>query len=164
MLSGLGTKKCSYCRRSRHPCDPLPPALYPALNATIRAHEAWQTTLSNESDEQAQRTAEAAFDARFKQWQEVDLKMYHTNKNKFTGDTPKGRKRSAAAAFGGEESVVLEMQKMRRGIFALVEVGKEVSLASDCYAIPMLTALTDYSCLRRLACGCPARPWRRRSC
>jgi len=57
------------------------------------------------------------------------LKGYHTNKNKVTGDTPSPRKRNAGVAFGGDESTVVELQKIRTGIFALVEIGRSVSVA-----------------------------------
>jgi hypothetical protein len=59
------------------------------------------------------------------------LAAYDRNRNKVTGDRPTPRKRAAGTAQGGtNEETLLELQSLRRGIFALVEVGKAVSLLS----------------------------------
>lgn len=103
--------------------------MIPGLNTTLRAWDDYQTSLHDGSDAAAQLTLEAAFKARNADWIKKEVKMYNINKNKVLGDTPSPRKRKASVAFAGDESSVVELQKIRTGIFALVEIGRSVSVA-----------------------------------
>jgi hypothetical protein len=56
-----------------------------------------------------------------------DLAAFKVNRNRTTADRQVNRKRGAAAAQGTDPVLLAEVQSIRRGLFALVEVGKAVS-------------------------------------
>lgn len=113
--------------------------MYPLLAACMAAraaHARAQRTEAEDEDE-LRAAALAAGDDLVE-----GLAVYDRNRNKVTGDRPTPRKRGAAAAPAtSNEETLLELQSLRRGIFALVEVGKAVSRSSFLFrASLMLTA------------------------
>jgi hypothetical protein len=63
-----------------------------------------------------------------------DLAAFKVNRNRTTADRQVNRKRSAAAAQGTDPVLLAEVQSIRRGLFALVEVGKAVSFSFSFFA------------------------------
>jgi hypothetical protein len=63
------------------------------------------------------------------------LKSLNNNRNKTEGDRVAGRKRRAGGSntTSGDPMVIAELQSIRRGILALVEVGKAVSTFWPCF-------------------------------
>ena len=64
------------------------------------------------------------------------LKSLNNNRNKTEGDRVTGRKRRAGGSntTSGDPMVIAELQSIRRGILALVEVGKAVSTFWLCFS------------------------------
>lgn len=137
VFQGLLTGKCSRCSRLHHACVPLVHAqLIPLLNAAHLARVAHARL--GEADDGKQE-ARADFDAANTQLHK-GLKKYNTNASSMTGDEHTPRKRKAGAAFGGSmcgaDSIVPEIQKARKSLNALVEIGREVGyLCFSCASI-----------------------------
>lgn len=124
---GYFKKKCSRCSRGHHACVAVEPPLFPLLAACMAARAAHARAVANESEEEEnlRAAALAAGDDLIE-----GLATFDRNRHKVTGDRATPRKRAAGAAQGGlQEDTLLELQSLRRGIFALVEVGKAVSLS-----------------------------------
>lgn len=108
----------------------MEPALYAHLNRAVRTREAYAKRLARAgSDEEDEDDAAVAEQTARETAAELTtaLRAFDRNRNKVTGDKRTPRKRTAGTAptDSGEQSI-LELQSMRRGILALVEVGKLV--------------------------------------
>jgi hypothetical protein len=124
---GAFKKKCTRCANGRHACVAVEPPMFPLLAACMDARAAHARAQRDESEDEDELRAAAlaAGDDLIE-----GLAAFDRNRNKVTGDRPTPRKRTAGAAQGGlNEDTLLELQSLRRGIFALVEVGKAVSLS-----------------------------------
>jgi hypothetical protein len=125
---GVFAQKCSRCRKQRHACVAVEPPLFPALLAVKQTREAYARSLRREDGEEEERQ-QAALDAGVALTSQ--LRVLDRNRNKVTGDRPtprKARATAATAASNTNEALLLELQSLRRGVLALVEVGKSVSV------------------------------------
>lgn len=117
--------KCGRCRKAKHACVAVEPPLFPALAAVSESRAAYAASLldDNANSEALADTARAAADDL-----KTRLRTYDRNRNKTTGDRPTPRKaRAGAAPAASNDALLLELQSIRRGILALVEVRKLVS-------------------------------------
>ncbi|KAK5110409.1 hypothetical protein LTR85_001034 [Meristemomyces frigidus] len=120
---GLFAKKCSRCATQRHACVAVEPPMFPSLNTTVRGREAHAKSLVDGDEEEQESTRAAAEEARRAMVEQ--LKAMHRNRNRITGDRTTPRKpRARAAPAGTNADTLLELQSLRRGVLALVEVGK----------------------------------------
>jgi hypothetical protein len=130
--------------------------MVPFLNATILARRAHARSMMGDDEEEQQRT-EAALNTAADTLV-ARLNVFNRNRNRVTGDrtTPRKARAGAAQAVSNEEQL-LELQSMRRGVLALVEVGKLVSSSIQhcCSHLPrMLTAVAVLGRQRRRHCVC----------
>lgn len=104
------------------------PPLFPALAATASARAAYARSVrydSDDKDEREETARNAANDLK------AALRTFDRNRSKVAGDRPTPRKaRAAAAPAPNSDAMLLEMQSLRRGVLALVEVGKAVRIPS----------------------------------
>ena len=101
------------------------PVLWGDWRATLTAREAHTTAVRAGDDDQAQITFDAAQEAA--NHLNRQLKLVNTNRNRIVGDRPTPRKLKASAPPAGTNAVdTAELQSIRRGILAGVEVGKLV--------------------------------------
>lgn len=121
-------KKCHKCANSRHACVLVELPLWPKLKEVNSARAALARSISRGDDEDEQ--AEREDRARTLGQELIDeLKSFDKNRKNQQGDRAVPRKRGAAGAHtGGTDPLLLaELQSIRRGMLALVEVGKAVS-------------------------------------
>ncbi|KAF4546987.1 Hypothetical protein D9617_77g092410 [Elsinoe fawcettii] len=130
-FSLFGKKKCTYCVRLKHKCFPLPPHLRGAYERAQIAVEALGERPDGAAASQEARAHTAACTAAAKPFKD-QLKAWHTNKNKITGEASTPGAGVAGASHAGplEAEKVKELQKIRRAMTALVAlvlgVGGEV--------------------------------------
>ncbi|KAK6436402.1 hypothetical protein LTR95_007409 [Oleoguttula sp. CCFEE 5521] len=115
--------KCTRCVSGKHACVATDQALVPFLNDAVRARAALARNLRDDDapDAGLLRAARVAADTFT-----TKLKVFDRNRNKLAGDRASPRKAGTSGAPAGRNTDVstLEMQSLRRGVLALVEVGK----------------------------------------
>jgi hypothetical protein len=129
---GHTKRKCTKCANSRHPCILVELPLWPTLKRVHEARAAYARSLARDDDEgeqasrrdRAENLGAALID---------ELKAYNVNRTQQTGDRAVPRIRRAGATNTAASSIdpvlLAELQSIRRGILALVEVGKAVSIS-----------------------------------
>lgn len=151
VIGALG-RKCTRCRDGKHPCVPVEQPLFELLKKVKTARAAYATAVRAADDQEEIDEREAR--ARDLTDELIDgLKALNNNRSKTEGDRVAGRKRRAGGSnnISSDPMVIAELQSIRRGILALVEVGKAVSI----FLVPLFQE-------RHLltACAVPARPRR----
>jgi hypothetical protein len=129
---GYTKRKCTKCANSRHPCILVELPLWPTLKRVHEARAAYARSLvrGDDEDEQASRRdcAENLGAVLID-----ELKAYNVNRTQQTGDRTVPRTRRAGATNTAASSVdpvlLAELQSIRCGILALVEVGKAMSIS-----------------------------------
>lgn len=120
-------KKCFRCAKGKHPCVSVEQPLFEMLKKVKTARAAYATAVRTAADQDEIDAREA----RARDLTEAliaGLKTLDQNRSKVEGDRVMGRKRRAGASNPGSDPMVLaELQSIRRGVLALVEVGKAVS-------------------------------------
>jgi hypothetical protein len=121
-------KKCPRCATGRHSCVPVEYPLFGSLKTCKEARDA--LARSNERGDSAQ-VVQMRTNRAIAAGQQLidDLAAFKVNRNRTTADRQVNRKRGATAAQGTDPVLLAEVQSIRRGLFALVEVGKAVSLS-----------------------------------
>jgi len=154
IMVGHLAKKCTKCATGRHPCVLVEQPLWDTLKQVKIAREAHATAQRDANDQEemdtrAQRATELG-------QQLIDeLKQYNHNRKNFAGDRAMPRKRRGGAAqAGSNDETLAELQSIRRGILALVEVGKVVSIPS---------IFSRYALANRMRSTCATVPARRSS-
>lgn len=127
VLGALG-RKCTRCRTGKHYCVAVEQPLFDLLKKVKVARAAYATAVRDADDQEEIDEREARARALTDELI-AGLKSFNINRNKTDGDRVAGRRRRAGASQAGSSDpvVVAELQSIRRGILALVEVGKAVS-------------------------------------
>jgi hypothetical protein len=127
VLGALG-RKCSRCRDSKHYYVPIEQPLFELLKKVKTACAAYATAIRAADDQEEINKREArACDLTDELI--ARLKTLNNNCNKTEGDRVAGCKRCAGSSntTSSDPIVIAELQSIRRGILALVEVGKAIS-------------------------------------
>ncbi|KAM0704008.1 hypothetical protein Q7P35_000810 [Cladosporium inversicolor] len=124
VLGALG-RKCTRCRTGKHYCVAVEQPLFDLLKKVKVARAAYATAVRDADDQEEIDEREARARALTDELI-AGLKSFNINRNKTDGDRVAGRRRRAGASQAGSSDpvVVAELQSIRRGILALVEVGK----------------------------------------
>lgn len=154
---GVDRQNCSRCVNAKKRCAVVEPALYDAWRAHLAARGALRKALDNDDAALADRLGPEA-----KETAELliaKLKRYDRSRHKTVGDTPVPSRDSTAAptglGAGGVSGVAVgELQSIRRGILALVEVQKAVSTFRSGHTPQTLVSsqLTAYAARSRRRC------------
>ncbi|KAK5127683.1 hypothetical protein LTR08_004343 [Meristemomyces frigidus] len=122
---GALARKCSRCARARHPCVEVEPTLYPHVNRLVRARAALAVLVDGgEEDEDTLAGPQAEVEEAGGDLV-ASLATLNRNRSRLLGDRPTPRRvRAAAAPAPSSETATLELQSIRRGLLALVEVGR----------------------------------------
>lgn len=152
VIGALG-RKCTRCRDGKHPYVPMEQPLFKLLKKVKTARAAYATTM-RAADDQEEIDEREARARNLTDELIAGLKALNTNRSKTEGDRVASRKRRAGGSNTGNSDpmVLAELQSIRRGILALVEVGKAVSI----FLVPLfqerhlLTACAVPARLRRL--------------
>jgi hypothetical protein len=134
VIGALG-RKCSRCRDGKHPCVPVEQPLFEMLKKVKTARAAYATAV-RAADDQVEIDEREARARDLTDELIAGLKALNNNRNKTEGDRVAGRKRRAGGSntASGDPMVIAELQSIRRGILALVEVGKAVSTFWLCFS------------------------------
>lgn len=128
VIGALG-KKCTRCRDGKHYCVPVEQPLFELLKKVKTARTAYATAVRAADDQEEVNEREAR--ARDLTDELIaGLKALNNNRSKTEGDRVAGRKRRAGGSntASSDPMLLAELQSIRRGILALVEVGKAVSI------------------------------------
>jgi hypothetical protein len=155
VLGALG-RKCSRCRDGKHYCVPVEQPLFELLKKVKTARAAY-TTAVRAVDDQEEINERKARARDLTDELIAGLKTLNNNRNKTEGDRVAGRKRRAGGSntTSSDPMVIAELQSIRRGILALVEVGKAVSsfpaspFPSEAHANRMRSTCVTAPSLRR---------------
>jgi hypothetical protein len=133
IIVGALARKCAKCATGRHPCVLVEQPLWDTLKQvkTARAAHATAQRAGDDQDEMDQREQRAVDLGQ----QLIDeLKIFNHDRKNFAGDRGMGRRRRAGASqvSSMDDTLLAEFQSVRRGILALVEVGKAVSIFWGC--------------------------------
>jgi len=128
VLGALG-KKCTRCAKGKHYCVPVEQPLFELLKKVKTARAAYAVAV-RAADDQDEIDAREARARDLTDELIAGLKALNTNRSKTEGDRVAPRKRRAGGSNTGNSDpmVLAELQSIRRGILALVEVGKAVSI------------------------------------
>jgi hypothetical protein len=128
---GHTKRKCTKCANSRHPCVLVEIPLWPTLKKVADARAAYARSLDRDDEEDENIIRRDRAEDLGKELI-AELKAFNVNRNQHAGDRTVPRTRRAGAAnvsSGPIDPVMLaEVQSIRRGLLALVEVGKAVSI------------------------------------
>ena len=102
--------------------------MWPTLKKVFDARAAYARSLARDDDEDERVTRRDRAENLGVELIE-ELKAYNVNRNQHTGDRalPRTRRAGATNTSNGDPVVLAELQSIRRGILALVQVGKLVS-------------------------------------
>jgi hypothetical protein len=124
---GAFAKVCTKCATGRHACVLVEQPLWDTLK-NLKSARAAHARAQRDADDQEEMDQRQQRAVDLGQQLIDELKAFDHNRKNFAGDRSKPRKRRRGASHADtNEDLMDEVQSIRRGILALVEVGKVVS-------------------------------------
>jgi hypothetical protein len=121
---GAFAKKCTKCATSRHACVLVEQPLWDTLK-NLKSARAAHARAQRDADDQEEMDQRQQRAVDLGQQLIDELKAFDHNRKNFAGDCSKPRKRRRGASHADtNEDLIDEVQSIRRGILALIEVGK----------------------------------------
>ncbi|KAK5110270.1 hypothetical protein LTR62_006123 [Meristemomyces frigidus] len=120
---GMLSKKCTRCVQAKKRCIAVEPVLFSALNVTVRARNAHVRAMRGDIVVGTGSTRAAAREAGDELT--AKLRVLDRNRNRMMREqVTTGRSHPVTADVAGGPDSTLQLQRLHRGVLALVEIGK----------------------------------------